>query len=378
MKSPLFWRSPAFWVWIVHVLIYAALFQRRVLLDITAQVQTIIKVCDGWVDMPVTALFYVATWGAAGFSCHFEWLMGGALLVLSLLAVAKWAFTIRVWPTDRAGEWAFAALGLACSLPTPDWYHQGYYIAGQPSPNYWMNGTILASWPFALALFGLSYRQLAVGLTVRGVGWHLVLLLLLLISKPSYAFVHVLVFPIFLLIRYGISRLVVLHIVMIGVFLGLLVLEYWMVFEKAGSIYVKEFNKGHSSGVHLNPWAVWRLYSSNILLSVVAALVFPIMVTIAWLREIRGQLMFQYAWAGMIAALLISGLFEQNGEEHYTWAFRFQHYIAAYILFAVALHWLLKQDRHAWRARWAWWILGLHLVSGVIYLVKFWVTKSHY
>ena len=60
------------------LLMYILLFQRRVLLDITAQVQTLVKVCQGDVALPPTAMFYGFTWLATFGQCDFVLLMGGA------------------------------------------------------------------------------------------------------------------------------------------------------------------------------------------------------------------------------------------------------------------------------------------------------------
>jgi hypothetical protein len=387
-------------------LLYAALFERRVLLDITAQVQTLVKWTDGQVSMPPTALFYLLTWLCAGFQSHFVLLMGGALLALTLLSVAKWwatrdflssffpPSTLHLLPSSPQKNlgWLAASLLLVCALPTPDWWLRGSYLMGQPSPNYWMNGTVLASWPFAVVLFGQSLRQLERGPEVRWAKWLAFWLLCLVLSKPSFALVFGVVYPIFLVRRFGwraaAVRCQLLALAGLPVLLGA---EYFLVFLEKSSVYVRDFNAGRASGVVISPLTVWRHHSSNLLLSVLCSVAFPLAVSVTWWRTLRRATWFWYAWVSFGVAMGISGLLMQTGEEWYTWAFRFQNYLAAYLLFVVCAgfgwqqmgHKIIGPRRigmaqltHSERVV----VIGylLHLLSGVVYLAKMWITRSHY
>lgn len=377
-------------VFFLTLAIYILLFSRRVLLDITAQVQTLVKVCHGEVALPPTALFYVLTWLAAFGQCHFTLLMGAAAAVLAGLAAAKWWATRHVFqdyfgaqhPANEQFGWLALALAFVCSLPVYDWWLLGYYIKGQPSPNYWMNGTVLASWPFAVLLFWQSYRQLQ----SPEAGWWrrmLLWLVLLVVSKPSYAFVFALVYPLFLAGRHGFGRAVRRHFVPLGL-LGLLVaIEYYLVFLQKDSVYVRVFNRGEASGVDVCLFCVWKLYSSNIPLSVLAGVAFPVATAMAFWRELRQKLLFWYAWAGFFTAIAISAVFTQKGEEFTCWNFRWQTYIAAYLLFTVSVLFVWEKIsadgyRMNGRTRRLAFLFLLHLLSGFVYIVKMWWTRSHY
>ena len=369
--------------------VYVILFQRRVLLDITAQVQTLVKVCREEVAMPPTGLFYGLTWIMGFGQANFTMLMGAAVVVLSGLALAKFWVTRHVFESyfgeldGRAGYfgWLSVALAFVCSLPTFDWWERGWYIIGQPSPNYWMNGTILASWPFAVILFWQSYRQLQRP-EAGWWPWCLLWLAMLIVSKPSYAFVFALVYPPFLIGRHGFTRRILVQLLPLVLLAGLLALEYYLVFLRADSIYVKEFNSGQSSGVGWQLGKVWSLYSGNIALSILAGVTFPIATGFVYWSSLRQKLLFWYAWAGFAAALIISLLFVQTGEEYYTWAFRFQHYIAAYLLFMVSALFVWAEIRIAKyrlnkKTQALALLFALHLLSGIVYLGKMWCTKSH-
>ena len=380
------------WIFLATLALYVAIFSRRVLLDITAQVQTITKVCAGTVALPPTFMFYGATWLTALGQCNFTLLMGAAALVCAGFITAKWWISkkilIQVLVLEdkqeiRKAAWLAAMLGLVSSLPTADWPRYGFYLSGAPTPNYWMNGTLLASWPFALMLFWESAQQLARP-QAHWVWRMLLWILLLLVSKPSYLFVFALVYPPMLLIGHGWrNRAAWIQFAGLAAAASLLLLEYWLVFRQPDSVYVREFNKGQSSGVVLAPFFVWRHYTGNIALAVLSAIVFPLSVLLGWWHLALKNLLLRYAWAGFGVALLISAAFMQTGAEYLAWNFRWQHYLASYILFLSSAafawqQWRAQAYRMDLKIKWISAIFALHLLSGVVYLGKMWWTKLYY
>ncbi len=375
-------------VFVCFLLIYVMLFTQRVLMDIPSQMYTLRQVCNGEVAMPPTALFYVLGWLGAFGQYESKIMLGmGAAIACAGLLTARWWVTREVF-RDYFGEpflrdsWLTFALAFVCSLPTLDWATKGWYIIGQPSPNYWMNGTLLTSWPFAIVLFWQSYRQLLQPTAIWW-RWMLLWLVFLVISKPSYAFVFALVYPLFLIGRHGFSRAVRWQLLPFGILGLLLALEFYLIFWQRESVYVKQFNNGNQSGVQVCLFCVWRLFSSNMLVSVIAASLFPLGVALLYWQEIRRKLLFWYAWAGFLAALVISATFVQTGEEFSCWNFRWQTYIASYLLFMVStmLFWeKIQQAQFEWSAR-SKSMAGLfllHLLSGLLYLGKMLWTQSHY
>jgi hypothetical protein len=370
--------------------LYAWVFERRVLCDITAQMHTLCAVCAGAVDLPPTALFYGMSWLGALGQCRFPWLMGGALLALTGLLYLRFVATRAILEdyfatTDTAEKerWGWLALALAwvASWPSVDWWQRGWYMFGQVSPNYWMNGTLIASWPWAVWLFWCSYRQLQ----APQAGWwkeQLVLTGLLLLSKPSYLLVYLPLYPVFLLARHGWRRATAWHVLpILGIFLVLLV-EYYLVFCHPDSVYVKDFNQGENSGVVFSWATVWRLHTANIPLAVLSSLAFPLLTAFLYFSELRHRLLFWYAWSGMGVAMLLALSFMQTGAEYYNWSFRFQLYIAAYILFLVSAIWLWEQVQRQ-RGHWSWREMvavlaaAMHLIAGLGYWCHWWWTRGH-
>lgn len=378
-------------VFACFLLIYGLLFTRRVLMDIPAQMQTLQMVCRAEISMPPTALFYMLSWIGAFGQYESKLMLGlGAGLSCALLLTAKWWITryiLRAYlgPSSEMRHYhGYQAFGLAFvgSLPTADWLSKGWYIIGQASPNYWMNGTLLASWPFALILFWQSYRQLL--LPEQGWWrWMSLWLVLLLVSKPSYALVFAVVYPVFLIGRHGLSKAVRWQLWPFALFGLVLGLEYYLVFLQAASVYVKTFNQGNPSGVAFCWLCVWRYYSTNIAVSILASVLFPLAASMMFWQDFRRKLLFWYSWAGFFAALVLSATLVQTGEEFYCWNFRWQTYIAAYLLFLSTgmLVWeKLKTQQFCldFKAKLLGLIAMLHLLSGVLYLGKMWLSQSHY
>ncbi len=378
-------------IFVCFLLIYVLLFTQRVLMDIPSQMYTLRQVCKGEVAMPPTALFYILGWlGALGQYQSKTMLGMGAAIACAGLLTARWWITREVFrdyfgaqsTENKSFSWLTFAIAFVCSLPTLDWVSKGWYIIGQPSPNYWMNGTLLASWPFALVLFWQSYQQLLKP-SAGWWRWMLLWLILLVVSKPSYAFVFALVYPLFLIGRHGFIRAVRWQLLPFGILGLLLALEFYLIFWHKDSVYVKQFNHGNQSGVQVCLFCVWRLFSSNILGSVMAACLFPLGVAVVYWQEIRRKLLFWYAWAGFLTALVISATFAQTGEEFSCWNFRWQAYIASYLLFMVSsmLVWeKIQQEQFKWNARSksVASLFLLQLLSGLLYLGKMLWTQSHY
>lgn len=375
-------------VFVCFLLIYVLLFTQRVLMDIPSQMYTLRQVCNGEVAMPPTALFYVLGWLGALGQYQSKTMLGiGAAITCAGLLTARWWITRAVFRNYFGGpilrdSWLAFALAFVCSLPTLDWATKGWYIIGQPSPNYWMNGTLLASWPFAIILFWQSYRQLLQP-SAGWWRWMLLWLISLVISKPSYAFVFALVYPLFLIGRHGFNRAVRWQLLPFGILALLLALEFYLIFWQKDSVYVKQFNHGNQSGVQVCLFCVWRLFSSNILISVMAACLFPVGIAVLYWQEIRRKLLFWYAWAGFLTALVISVTFAQKGEEFSCWNFRWQAYIASHLLFMAStmLVWeKIQQEQLKWNARSksVAILFLLQLLSGILYLGKMLWTQSHY
>lgn len=372
----------------LFALIYVLLFTHRVLMDIPAQMYTLRQVCNGEVAMPPTALFYMLGWLGALGQCQSKIFLGmGAAIACAGLLTARWWITRQIF-RDYLGSispsfgWITLALAFVCSLPTLDWVTKGWYIIGQASPNYWMNGTLLASWPFALVLFWQSYRQLQRP-QADWWRWMLLWLVLLVVSKPSYAFVFASVYPLFLVGRHGLGRAVRWQLMPFAILALLLVVEFYLIFWQKDSVYVKQFNSGNKSGVEICLLCVWQVFSTNIPVSILASALFPLGVAAVYWQELRQKLLFWYVWAGFVAALVISSTFAQTGEEFSCWNFRWQTYIASYLLFMVSAL-LVWEKIHAenlkinGRSITAIALFGLHLISGMVYLVKMWWTQSHY
>ncbi len=390
--------SPGRAVLLFAFVLYVILLGLPVSMDIPDQLFTLKKVIEGQVALPPTALFYILVWIGALGQPNFFILTCSALGVLTILVTFRWWITRRVLSeyfgethaTDTYG-WLAASLALVTSLPTLDIIIKKWYIVGQPSPNYWMNGTLLASWPFALILFWQSWKQLERGPDRRWTLWMCLWLFAVAFSKISYALVFAVIYPLFLIGQFGLKNAAVRWQLLPFIGLAILVaIQYYLVFLNPDSVYVRDFNHGQPSGVIINPLVAWQMWTTSIHMSIVAGVAFPIAVAYVWWQDLKKKLLFWYAWANFAFGALIYLLFQQTGEEYYTSAFRFQNYITAYILYMVSLIYVWERMRHIpiealrthlirhKRQGIVVIIYIAHLGSGVLYILKMIRTLNHY
>ena len=366
------------------MLVFVALFSRHVLTDTTIHVQAVVRIAHGEAAMPANFMVYTLIWLLTGFSDNFMWLMGASVLVLSVFGVLRWAATawlLRLLGlSDGASNWLAIALMFVNSLPTFELFTRGCYVCYSPAPNNWMNRTVWLSWPIAVMLFGQSYAQLQ----CPEVRWWRSLalwLLLLLATKPSYGFVFVSVYPVLLVIRHGFSAAVRSHLLVLLVMLGGIALEYALLYLSPNSLYVQAYNHGEQSGMTIQPFRLWAMYSDNIAVSILSALLFPMLVTTFWWRSIRKKLLFQYVWLGCLSGMLMSVLFVEKGDFYYAWNMRWQVYICSYLCFVVSAAFVWQKwqgwQRSTILTRVASICFLLHLFSGCVYLLHYYQTK-HY
>lgn len=163
---------------------------------------------DMFIDWKVPAhpLFYFLIQLFSGFSKNLDKEIFAAFLIFSSAQFAK------IWASHRLIQnlFGYTLEGVGFLLLILMQYCISFsftelkFIVGQISPNYFHNGTLLVSMPFALLLLGEGYKF-----------WeqptHKKLLLILLfgfftlLGKPSFLFCFIPVFPLFVLLRYKFS-----------------------------------------------------------------------------------------------------------------------------------------------------------------------------
>jgi hypothetical protein len=353
--------------------------------DISLHVQFIEQAYRSNILLLGNFLYYLLVAAVALFSTsHFK-LLASAILVLASATTAKFLITyymcrrtlaVSLEPLTRHAElWVFTCtfmLLLAHSIPVTN--PRGRMYIGYMPPNVWHNSTTIFLMPLALLLFWYSYRYLMKP-SLKLLALCTLFLLLNIAAKPSYAFVFVLLFPCFSLIRFRFTRhfFGALSVVLLGI--TFIAIQYVLIYHING-VYAQ------GSRVIFRPLATWSMLTVHPPWPHVASLVFPALVAICYFAEIRRDLLYKYAAASFAVGYAISLLLAESGSRAAHGNFVWQAIIGNYLLFFVSAIFYLRRTCSGMKLRIPDKLAGaafaLHFISGVGYLVKIFLTGTYY
>lgn len=232
--------------------------------------------------------------------------------------------------------------------------------------NTWHNSTTIFLMPFALWLFYRSYIFIENHKEEKNKYWRLGELLLLAVFtvfiKPSYFFAFSIAFPLYFLLRFGITRHL-FHAGLVSLFSGLaLLLVYRYVFT------------GGDSSVIIRPFQVWGYWTTNIPMSLLASVFFPLLFLLFYFKEAIRNSLLSYAWVNMLVATAIYILLTETGGRAMHGNFSWQTIICNFILFLTT--WILfmkivfKKERMENKDKIIVASFLLHVIFGLIFLLK--------
>jgi hypothetical protein len=362
------------------LLLFGAILFLQISTDIQRHAETIQRVANGSLLPPANFLYYLTVYAIARFNTETSFLYPSSILILSLSVTAKFTIT-RLSATqyyrdilsdnttsDTPIILASLLLLVVFSLPTNSIY------LGQIPPNVWHNSTTIFVMPFALSLFWLSYKQLAQP-TTTGVVLVSILCVLNVLIKPSFFFVFALSYPFMLLRRYGFRRNLWPNLlpVVIGSFAAVAI--YYLTYRLAyGKLYLGE------SGITIRPLSVWSHFSSNIALSLVFSLVFPIVYLGFYWKDLMKRALLQYAVVAYLISISIFALFSETGPREFHGNFFWQGVICSYILFLVTTVLFAEKVKtfgvRDWKNITILVAFLSHVMAGVVYLAVVFYTRN--
>lgn len=256
-------------------------------------------------------------------------------------------------------------LVLAIQLAIPNPLFTEFYIKGGISPNYFHNGTLMLSWPFAFLFFRESLRFLEDEERIRI--FRMVLIGFVMITiKPSFLFLWIPVMPFYALYRYGLNRKL-LGILQVAVSLVVLILLQSQLLRNS-SLQFK---------IVFNPFYYFGSFQNHLFL-LLAALSFPLAILLIGFKEMAKEklnlLFFLFSIQGLLLSFLfydqIRGLISPN----MTWQSSMVHYF--WLMIGVAMvHRLLLSGRVLWLI-FPLVMLGLQVYAGLCYLFEAWVYHT--
>lgn len=250
---------------------------------------------------------------------------------------------------------------------------------GKFTPTIWHNSTSIFAFPFSLLLFFRSIKYIE-----RPNGKDLMQLFLLsvliLMSKPSFLFAFVPVFPFIYIIRnraldvgfvkiFGFCLFVISAIVFMG----------WWIYEN-GQIDNLLYG-GEKTEVFLAPFEVWLNWTNVPFIDSISSLLFLLAFVGVNHETLLKDWHFAYSSLLLIAGMLIFWLFAESGERFAHGNFYWQVPICMFIVYLVLIkHWIAKTELNAslietvkglGRAdKILLGLFSLHVFSGGIYLFK--------
>lgn len=298
-----------------------------------------------------------------------------SVAALSVLLVAKALIVLwiarRAVPAGYAVAIAVVSVLVMClvnpATPTD-------VVLGQISPNIWHNSTNILVAPFAFAAFALGIGFLSAP-TGRRAALLSVVLVVMVLAKPSFALALLPVLGIATLIAFGREGLT--WRTRIGLIAAVFVPVTLVLIYQYVSVWVDGVVRSDFS-LTVDPLAGWMSHSDNPLLSLLLSFAGPVAAVFAMSPEARRSVPVVIAWATTALAVAQFALFAEvssAGEVSSSMNWSWGAHTASSILFVVSLIELVRtaRDKDATRARKVALVIALvvmaaHVASGIFYV----------
>lgn len=247
-------------------------------------------------------------------------------------------------------------------------------------PNVWHNSTILSCMPFAIASYYLSVKQFSEYNMQRNY-WLSLWLGLSVLVKPSFFFVFAVSYPIIMLYKYQFTKQFWYSLLPILIGALLMIYEYLTIYNNASD--------GSSVAIDFSVlWSIpfWKSKALYLLVSIV----FPFFFTSMYSKEIYKDCEFWFIAIMLGVAIGIYYVCQETGTRASHGNFYWQvvptmWFVYYYILKIVLSHRLANTlpgannnnfVRILSRENIMLTLYGLHVIMGIIYVIRFLITKD--
>ena len=338
--------------------------------------------------------------------------MALAVTLLNSLSLVLMIYYFRIYMkrmvTDSGRKWGYgweaASILLSLSLFFASMvfgprghgffgYNYTYRCNGAYTPNPYWNATYMATRPFSIVCFFSSVtlldkyeycrygRMCSAGEKippdkVSGIKDYIIFaasLFLTTITKPSYTLVAVITFAVILLWRFCKSKG---KNTMPSIWFGLTFLPAgFALLYQYGSVFTGTNSQGEETGIGFAIGKAWSIYSDNIPLSMVRALIFPVVVLICNLPQLKKNTWFRHGWQVLtVGWLMMLCLYEKGfrlAHVNFSWGYMhglfFVYTVSVFILLLNTLEAKGKLRKGAVAAGWLAYLW--HVVCGIIYFL---------
>ncbi len=354
--------------------------------DIQLHAQLIVDYIDNKKPFQVNFFYYFTVYLFSFFSSNLDTLLVISVYILSTAVFAKFYLVKRLFikhinflSVTRAS--IYSAILIFCfSIPILFFFTDFYYLLNFP-PNVWHNSTTIFVMPFVIMLFWLSIEQIE-NYNKKRLLLMSLLILINVIIKPSFLFVYVIVYPLFLLKKYKLNDpLFWINLTPIIFCFILIFLEYFLIFKIIG-------NTNKNSSVVIDFFHFFKLFSNNFnvffifIISLLSSLLYPIFLIIVK-KNVLKKTHFSFSLLSMIVSIILSITLSETGDRENDGNFLWQAIICSFLLFFSSTFELLsnttsdnKMELKKFYPVFA--ILFLHFISGIVYFIYIFTSNVYF
>jgi len=337
---------------------------------------------------PANFLYYFTVYLFSFFSSNSTVLCWVSVFVLAFATFFKYVLVKKIISSELSASYtnpillsSLLSFSLLFSFSLPSiLLFKGLLSTYSLTHNVWHNSTAIFVMPFVILLFWTSLKQLQ-EFQVKRLAYITVLMVITVLIKPSFIFVFVLAYPIFLFKKYKFSRLFWLNLIPIILAFLMILVEYYFIYvtskgDDKSSIGIDFFHIINTRYAHGN----WIYILAVFISTIVSGFLFPI-VLLYRNQTLCKEEMIQFAILCAVIGIIISSTLYETGVRSLHGNLGWQNLMCSFLLFFVCIVQLLKliaENPLGWRAyRIEISIFGLHFLSGILYFFKVLVTASY-
>ena len=306
-------------------------------------------------------------------------------ILLALATTYKFHWVYRNIFQKDFGEWSRFLLALSLifvvAIPIPSVFVTGNWYLGNFTPNIWHNSTTIFLFPFALMLFTASIKQIE-AFSNRVNWWILLLVFLNIFIKPSYFFVWICVYPLFLLAKYRLTANFLKGLIPAIIGFLLLVVQYFYIFHFSntyddilGTVVYEE------SSVVIKPFLAYSILApiSMLPLALLFSMLFPLLYLFLNFKRLMKNTTFLFVYVSIFVAFAIYLLFIETGIRQYHGNFYWQIVVCVWLCFFISLSDLLKNKKQLGiKLYLSIAIYMVHVIAGIAYLGRYIFTGNYF
>lgn len=257
---------------------------------------------------------------------------------------------------------------------------------GKFTSTIWHNSTIIFVFPICIWLFLQSLNFLndpSKTLAIKLIG----ISILILLSKPSFLFAFIIVFPIISLYKFGRKNMWFIISVIVCTILFILLIVQKNVIYQNGNLDRLVYG-GAISQVIIAPFKVWLSWAQHPFMNILTSFLFVLSFIILKFHTYKKDLEILYALGLLLVSLSIFFIFAESGPRfnhgNFYWQIPITFLIVNMVLIKNIFLPFLKEHINWLTLRkvstpnkWILFFYSLHFISGIYYMVRILLEKSY-